>query len=71
MNAEGRIVPITQGGGEQEHYLTHLDLEFMVHEGEHVLESFDGRLYEDLSEVEEDPQVVSIIEKYRRMLAQG
>lgn len=70
VNAEGRIVPITQGGGEQEHYLTRLDLEFVVREGKYVLERLDGRLYEDLSGVEEDPRVVATIEKYRGMLTQ-
>ena len=71
VNADGNVVPITQGGGEQEHYLTRLDLEFVVTGGEYVLDSFDGYLYEDLSGVEEDPRVVAIIEKYRGMLDQG
>ena len=71
VNADGAVVPITQGGGEQEHYLTRLDLEFTVQGGEYVLTTFDGSLYEDLSDVEEDPKVVAIIDRYREILAEG
>jgi len=69
VNPEGHLVPITQGGGEQEHYLGRLDLTFEVQGGRYVLVDHSGFLYEDLTGVEEDPDVVAIIEKYQEQLA--
>lgn len=67
VNAEGNIVPITQAGGEQEHYLGRLDLTFQVRDGEYVLTEHDGYLY-DLDGVQPDPRIVALIEKYRAQL---
>jgi 5'-nucleotidase len=69
VNPEGHLVPITQGGGEQEHYLGRLDLTFEVRGGHHVLVEHSGFLYEDLTGVEEDPEIVALIEQYRGQLA--
>lgn len=69
LNSEGHIVPITQGGGEQEHYLTRLDLTWEVQGGQYVLIAHEGSLYEDLRGVEEDPRIVALIEEYRERLA--
>lgn len=68
LNPEGHTVPITQGGGEQEHYLTRLDLMWEVQGGQYVLIAHEGFLYEDLTGVEEDPRIVALIEEYRERL---
>ena len=69
LNPEGHTVPITQGGGEQEHYLTRLDLMWEVQGGQYALIAHEGFLYEDLTGVEEDPRIVALIEEYREQLA--
>ncbi|WP_114854331.1 bifunctional UDP-sugar hydrolase/5'-nucleotidase [Brachybacterium sp. YJGR34] len=69
LNPEGHTVPITAGGGEQEHYLGRLDLTFEVQGGSYVLIDHSGFLYEDLSAVEEDPAIVALIEEYREELS--
>ncbi|WP_193105816.1 bifunctional UDP-sugar hydrolase/5'-nucleotidase [Brachybacterium sp. FME24] len=69
QNPEGHTVPITAGGGEQEHYLGRLDLTFEVQDGQYVLLEHEGFLYEDLTAVEEDPRIVALIEEYREQLA--
>lgn len=69
LNPDGHLVPITQAGGEQEHYLGRLDLVFEVQGGRFVLVEHSGFLYEDLTAVAEDPEIVALIERYRALLA--
>ncbi|RHW37683.1 bifunctional metallophosphatase/5'-nucleotidase [Lysinibacillus yapensis] len=57
-------VPITQAGGEQEHYLGRLDLNFEVIEGKMELVESNGFLY-DVTNVQADPEVQAIIDEYR------
>lgn len=64
VNAEGNVVPITQAGGEQEHYLGRLDLTFTQRGGEYVLTSHSGFLY-DLAGVEPDQRILDLIARYR------
>ena len=64
VNAEGNIVPITQAGGEQEHYLGRLDLTFSFVNGEYVLTSHSGFLY-DLDGVRPDQRILDLIASYR------
>ncbi len=71
LNPEGHLVPITQAGGEQEHYLGRLDLVFEVRGGRYVLMEHTGFLYEDLSDVAEDPEIVALIDEYRALVAAG
>lgn len=58
------MVPITQGGGEQEHYLGRLDLTFKVVDREMKLIDSDGFLY-DITNVPADPEVQAMIDNYR------
>src|SRR3954454_9262976 len=58
------MVPITQGGGEQEHYLGRLDLTFEVIDGKMKLVESDGLLY-DVTNVPADPEIKAIIDDYR------
>lgn len=69
VSPDGHLVPITQAGGEQEHYLGRLDLTFQMRSGRFVLVEHSGFLYEDLSGVAEDPSIVALIERYRALLA--
>lgn len=64
VNAEGNIVPITQAGGEQEHYLGRLDLTFTLQNGEYVLTEHNGWLY-NLDGIAEDQRILDLIESYR------
>ena len=58
------MVPITQAGGEQEHYLGRLDLVYEVIDGKMKLVESDGFLY-DVTNVPEDPEIQAIIDDYR------
>ncbi|WP_260398189.1 bifunctional UDP-sugar hydrolase/5'-nucleotidase [Peribacillus simplex] len=58
------MVPITQAGGEQEHYLGRLDLTFEVVDGKMTLVESDGFLY-DVTNVPADSEVQAIIDEYR------
>lgn len=58
------MVPITQAGGEQEHYLGRLDLTFEVVDGKMTLVESDGFLY-DVTNVPADSEVQEIIDEYR------
>ena len=58
------MVPITQAGGEQEHYLGRLDLVYEVVDGKMKLVESDGFLY-DVTNVPEDPEIQAIIDDYR------
>lgn len=60
----GQIVPITQAGGEVEHYLGRIDLTFRRVDGEMVLVDTQGYLY-DVSDVVPDAKVQKIIDDYR------
>ncbi len=61
------MVPITQAGGEQEHYLGRLDLTFEVVDGKMTLVESDGFLY-DVTNVRADPEIQEIIDEYRSEL---
>ncbi|MGE7906422.1 bifunctional metallophosphatase/5'-nucleotidase [Peribacillus sp. NPDC094092] len=61
------MVPITQAGGEQEHYLGRLDLSFEVVDGKMTLVKSDGSLY-DVTNVPADSEIQAIIDKYRSEL---
>ena len=61
------MVPITQAGGEQEHYLGRLDLTFEVVDGKMTLVESDGFLY-DVTKVRADPEIQEIIDEYRSEL---
>ncbi|WP_053360860.1 metallophosphoesterase [Bacillus sp. FJAT-27251] len=58
------MVPITQAGGEQEHYLGRLDLTFEVVDGSMKLVESDGFLY-DVTNVPADPEIQGMIDEYR------
>ncbi|MEH7011387.1 metallophosphoesterase [Neobacillus niacini] len=58
------MVPITQAGGEQEHYLGRLDLTFEVVDGQMKLVESDGFLY-DVTNVPADPEIQAMIDDYR------
>ena len=58
------MVPITQAGGEQEHYLGRLDLVYEVVDGKMKLVESDGFLY-DVTNVPADPEIQAIIDDYR------
>ena len=58
------MVPITQAGGEQEHYLGRLDLTYEVVDGKMTLVESDGFLY-DITNVPADPEIQAIIDNYR------
>jgi 5'-nucleotidase len=58
------MVPITQAGGEQEHYLGRLDLSFEVVDGKMKLAESDGYLY-DVTNVPADPKIQAMIDGYR------
>lgn len=58
------MVPITQAGGEQEHYLGRLDLTFEVVDGKMKLIESDGFLY-DATNVPADPEIQAMIDDYR------
>ncbi|WP_262366392.1 bifunctional metallophosphatase/5'-nucleotidase [Oceanobacillus profundus] len=57
------MVPITQAGGEQEHYLGRLDLVYEVVDGKMKLVESDGFLY-DVTNVPADPEIQAIIDDY-------
>ncbi|WP_342613911.1 bifunctional metallophosphatase/5'-nucleotidase [Peribacillus frigoritolerans] len=61
------MVPITQAGGEQEHYLGRLDLTFEVVDGKMTLVESDGFLY-DVTNVRADKEIQEIIDEYRSEL---
>ncbi|WHY54307.1 bifunctional metallophosphatase/5'-nucleotidase [Peribacillus simplex] len=61
------MVPITQAGGEQEHYLGRLDLTFEVVDGKMMLAESDGFLY-DVTNVQADSEIQVIIDEYRSEL---
>ncbi|MGW8427702.1 bifunctional metallophosphatase/5'-nucleotidase [Peribacillus simplex] len=58
------MVPITQAGGEQEHYLGRLDLTFEIVDGKMTLVESNGFLY-DVTNVPADSEVQAIIDEYR------
>ncbi|WP_251032596.1 bifunctional metallophosphatase/5'-nucleotidase [Mesobacillus foraminis] len=58
------MVPITQAGGEQEHYLGRLDLSFKVVDGKMQLAESTGFLY-DVTNVPADAEIQAIIDDYR------
>lgn len=58
------MVPITQAGGEQSHYLGRLDLTFEVIDGKMTLAESDGFLY-DVTNVPADPEIQAMIDDYR------
>ncbi|MDF1995851.1 bifunctional metallophosphatase/5'-nucleotidase [Peribacillus frigoritolerans] len=58
------MVPITQAGGEQEHYLGRLNLTFEVVDAKMTLVESDGFLY-DVTNVPADPEIQAIIDDYR------
>ncbi|MFE4143354.1 bifunctional metallophosphatase/5'-nucleotidase [Peribacillus sp. YIM B13472] len=61
------MVPITQAGGEQEHYLGRLDLTFEVVDGKMTLVESDGFLY-DVTNVPANSEIQAIIDEYRSEL---
>lgn len=65
MYASFSKVPITQAGGEQEHYLGRLDLIFQQKKGALELISFDGFLYDNLENVKPDSEIEKTIELFR------
>lgn len=65
-NKGQKTTPITQNGGEENHFLGRLDLVFKNQDGQMILVDFTGQVY-DLDLVKEDPTVRGIIEKYRVM----
>ncbi|HWO95930.1 MAG TPA: metallophosphoesterase [Bacillus sp. (in: firmicutes)] len=58
------MVPITQAGGEQNHYLGRLNLTFEVVDGKMTLVESNGFLY-DITNVPADPEIKAIIDDYR------
>ncbi|TCN26255.1 bifunctional metallophosphatase/5'-nucleotidase [Mesobacillus foraminis] len=58
------MVPITQAGGEQEHYLGRLDLSFKVLDGKMQLAESTGFLY-DMTNVPADAEIQAMIDDYR------
>jgi len=64
------MVPITQAGGEQEHYLGRLDLTYEVIDGEMTLVESDGMLY-DVTNVPADPEIQGMIDEYRAESVSG
>ncbi len=58
------MVPITQAGGEQEHYLGRLDLSFKVVDGKMQLAESTGFLY-DVTDVPADAEIQAMIDDYR------
>lgn len=65
-NQGQKTTPITQNGGEENHFLGRLDLTFTTENGKMKLVDFDGYLY-DLSLVKGDGEIQKIIDKYRAM----
>lgn len=65
-NNKIKTTPITQAGGEAEHYLGRLDLTFIYKDGTWNLHDFNGQLY-DTKNVKEDKSIKEIIEKYRSL----
>ena len=65
MYASFSRIPITQGGGEQEHYLGRLDLLFQQKKGAMELVRFDGFLYDNLENVKPDAEIEKTIELFR------
>ena len=61
-----KTTPITQAGGEVEHFLGRLDLTYEYENGKWNLKDFAGKLY-DIEGVEEDMKVKQILEKYRSL----
>jgi 5'-nucleotidase len=61
------MVPITQAGGEQEHYLGRLNLTFEVVDGKMILVESNGFLY-DVTNVPADPEIQAMIDDYRAEL---
>lgn len=59
-----KSTPIVQAGGEQDQYLGRLDLAYELVEGTWTLKDFNGYLY-DLTNVEGDNTIQSIIDEYR------
>ncbi len=64
-NNKIKTTPITQAGGEIEHFLGRLDLTYKYEDGKWKLEDFKGKLY-NVTEVEKDKKVEEILNKYRR-----
>lgn len=63
-NQGRKNAPITQNGGEENHYIGRLDLQFKYTQGNWKLTDFNGFLY-DLNSVTEDSKIKNIINKYR------
>ncbi|MCG3398927.1 bifunctional metallophosphatase/5'-nucleotidase [Staphylococcus massiliensis] len=57
-------VPITQGGGEEEHYLGRLNLTYKVKNGQLELVDSKDKLY-DIENVKADPKIKHMIDEYR------
>lgn len=62
--------PIAQAGGEADHYLGRLDLNFKTNEASWYLDSFDGYLY-DLEGVEANQDILDLIESYRAIVEES
>jgi 5'-nucleotidase len=56
-------IPITQGGGENDHYLYRLDLSFKLENSKWVLKSFTSKLY-TANGVTKDTEIQKIIDSY-------
>ncbi|MHB1485774.1 MAG: metallophosphoesterase [Saccharofermentanales bacterium] len=56
-------IPITQAGGENDHYLYRLDLDFKLENGEWVLKNITGKLDSGIG-VERDTTIEQIIDSY-------
>ncbi|MGL5904412.1 MAG: hypothetical protein ACRCZO_17140, partial [Cetobacterium sp.] len=65
-NNKIKTTPITQAGGEAEHYLGRLDLTYIYTNGAWNLHDFKGQLY-DTKNIKEDKNIKEIIEKYRSL----
>lgn len=63
-----KTTPITQAGGEAEHFLGRLDLTYKYENGKWNLDDFEGKLY-DITDVKEDQKIKNILEKYRDLKA--
>ena len=70
VNDNGRLIPVVQAGGEDDHYLGRLDLHFIKTDGVWVLDWYEGYLF-TLDDVSPDPGIQAIIDKYDEMLAAG
>lgn len=63
-----KTTPITQAGGEVEHFLGRLDLTYKYEDGKWNLDDFEGQLY-DITNVKEDNKIKNILKKYRSLKA--